>query len=1324
MPLMIGQPIDARDLEQATSQWSPERFASMCNDVVWAASGRQCPSLPSFTARVNAADGGIDAEWDVPIPQDDRAIPAPILGPGWNVFQYKKRDLLAQDRRRIISKLKSSLNAAIVNIEKEKQRYPDRYILFVNIDLTHDDTTALKKAIMNGYNLGRDVYVEVVGAAELASLLNDLPHLRAVYFTPLPFQTWGEANRLHRAQKLFRFDLELVGRESELNRLRSLVDDPFVRAIVVTGPHDIGKSRLVLEATRPRLHNVVFALDLPSMSLQDWLNLVMGRNEVICVVEDPDPDKVEPLVNEVLGLERLKVIITLPTADQIPAPIYGQDDRVQSLALGSLSDEDSRKLLNATGKHLDFGVESWILDQAGGNPGILLAAASVGEKLRVEADDFARAVGREFEKRIGSELGRDALKSLELLSPLTHVGVSGKFESELKVICDLFGDGWQTSTVLSQLGALKQAGLAKRGGSFAEVTIPILANYLAAKLLHGRKNEVFALFGSGRLDRSARLRFVRRLSQVRGNEVTQFWDALFDPNEPAAPFGSFRSALDYAHTLRIIAATVPEHILPLLKAGIINASLQERSAITGEQRREVIWTLEELLFRGKTSAVALRCIAMLAEAENENYGNNATGVFCESFHPVHPQLPLSLQERLDLLKEFISASSSTQMRLIAIKAVESALSRLGAVRLRRSSGPEPLDSRPHMTYGDVWDYIEGLLSLLMTTAQTENLTVMKAAADALPHVIAECAIQARPEVAIARFRTVSEWALTNKVPIPMARLVEGLRLARDVLGERKSKAVSEMALRLQKSVEDIDALLSSLDKGDFPSRLKRWAGHWTRDDHKYELDEKGSRLYRSQKELQTLADEAVETPEFLTDDLLTWLCSDEAKRAYMFFQYLGRKDVERKWQEKVERLGENREGLIAFSAYFGGLGQSDETYFNNRLDELVEAGRVTGAAIVNATGYLPGGLAGVRRTTRLIREKRIDSKYVGRVLSGGGWMNSLTAEECLCLLEAIAGPNLENAAAVIDFFGMWLHSEKPLECGLDEFAWRCLEATPPVAHDDIYDFNKIASKLAQVNPDRGFKLLERLLTEPSERHSWNPIDRYGARENGLWEVLHKVDRERALRIVLSLALRDPVKQFQITWDFQDIVDQQGDRDLLIKLALENEKQAKVIAESITTAHPEFWPIAFKIVERYPGNESMQSALTAGIEQMGQVHSGPYSLHLMSRRNEVERVLNDPKTLSAARLWLRDVLSRFETEIAQQIIWEYDEDANDLRRYIEDKESPERIWAIGRVLKYAEWKDIRRLLSVEDIEEALPQVDLPAKKRRSIERALEVWRGGS
>ena len=78
-------------------------------------------NLPSFTERVNAADGGIDTQWEIEVADNDRALPTPIVGPGWNVFQYKKRDLIAQDRRRVISNVRSSIQRTLRNFTNTEQ---------------------------------------------------------------------------------------------------------------------------------------------------------------------------------------------------------------------------------------------------------------------------------------------------------------------------------------------------------------------------------------------------------------------------------------------------------------------------------------------------------------------------------------------------------------------------------------------------------------------------------------------------------------------------------------------------------------------------------------------------------------------------------------------------------------------------------------------------------------------------------------------------------------------------------------------------------------------------------------------------------------------------------------------------------------------------------------------------------------------------------------------------------------------------------------------------------------------------------------------------
>jgi hypothetical protein len=79
----------------------PRRFPSLYNSLIWAYAKSASASLPSFTERVNVADLGIDAEWETQLPAEHDSR---LLGPSWNVFQYKQHDVTAQGRGRAFSK--------------------------------------------------------------------------------------------------------------------------------------------------------------------------------------------------------------------------------------------------------------------------------------------------------------------------------------------------------------------------------------------------------------------------------------------------------------------------------------------------------------------------------------------------------------------------------------------------------------------------------------------------------------------------------------------------------------------------------------------------------------------------------------------------------------------------------------------------------------------------------------------------------------------------------------------------------------------------------------------------------------------------------------------------------------------------------------------------------------------------------------------------------------------------------------------------------------------------------------------------------------------
>src|SRR3990172_9581333 len=183
MALVHGRAITSEEIERIVSErFTPKGFASLCNAVAWASSSRRCSALPSFTERVNARDGGVDAEWDIELPENE-SHQSILLGAGWNVFQYKQRSIVAQGRQAVFSNLRGDLSGAVADLCKRARRRPDRYVLFTNIDLTHLTTGQkgqLRNAILDGYdNEAGNVRVEIVGAAELASLLNSHPHLRS-----------------------------------------------------------------------------------------------------------------------------------------------------------------------------------------------------------------------------------------------------------------------------------------------------------------------------------------------------------------------------------------------------------------------------------------------------------------------------------------------------------------------------------------------------------------------------------------------------------------------------------------------------------------------------------------------------------------------------------------------------------------------------------------------------------------------------------------------------------------------------------------------------------------------------------------------------------------------------------------------------------------------------------------------------------------------------------------------------------------------------------------------------------------------------------------
>ena len=109
---------------------------------------------------------------------------------------------------------------------------------------------------------------------------------------------------------------------------------------------------------------------------------------------------------------------------------------------------------------------------------------------------------------------------------------------------------------------------------------------------------------------------------------------------------------------------------PVAIAHCLNTTLMPKTIdwvkekVDGDIRRNLVWALEKLCFDGNSYQDASKVLALFAVAENETWGNNASGQFKQLFHIYLPGTEATLDERIGTLEFLLSASSEYQNLLL------------------------------------------------------------------------------------------------------------------------------------------------------------------------------------------------------------------------------------------------------------------------------------------------------------------------------------------------------------------------------------------------------------------------------------------------------------------------------------------------------------------------------------------------------------------------------------------------------------------------------------------------------------------------------------
>lgn len=221
-------------------------------------------------------------------------------------------------------------------------------------------------------------------------------------------------------------------------------------------------------------------------------------------------------------------------------------------------------------------------------------------------------------------------------------------------------------------------------------------------------------------------------------------------------------------------------------------------------RRNLVWAIEKLCFDSRTFREGAFLMMRLAQAENEDWANNATSSFSSLFPIILPATSASLSERLNFLKEYMGIEDYKE---IILSALARALSTSSFVYF---SGAEKQGTTELKCYS--------------TTDSNEIKTYLKGCADLLLDEIDKNTCYKDKAISIFEnsFGVLCNFGMASLILPYIQKVAEILSNDWDKMQETMSLFHQRIYKRLGKESQQMyDALQMQLTKNDFVSRFSR-----------------------------------------------------------------------------------------------------------------------------------------------------------------------------------------------------------------------------------------------------------------------------------------------------------------------------------------------------------------------------------------------------------------------------------------------------------------------------------------------------------------------
>ena len=670
------------------------------------------PAALTISSRLTVADGGIDAEIDVPagaaIPEDC------IFQKGLSGFQIKSGTAF---KPWTDSAIRSELLGGNKHLRPEVERLVQRrgryLVLCTGHDFTPEQRNESRQLICNvlaeaGFP-GYDQLVEVLGASQLVEFTERYPGTASLLAIDPIQEAWVLEEWERDAHLANRFEASTEQTQLiERIRARLLGDAKHLR---ILGEPGVGKTRIVLEAVKDQsIAPYVLYLQHGSRFGQTKLFrqlLKAGWDKPLVLVLDELPEAELSDIWRHLKPRcgRLKILSLDHGRD------HSHDTDIERLDAPRLPDDVIKKILSDRVGALRE-LDRWVA-MCEGSPRV---AQAVADNLYSNPDDLLRPpatvpIWARFLHGYGT---RDDGASRQVDCVTQHLALFSRFGYEEPVATE--------AAYIADL--VKNVDPTVGWARFQEIVLDLRSRrvlqgsrtlFFVPKALHIYLwRQFWERYGRG-------FNFAKTFTTMPSSLHTWFLNMFKFAGSPATahvvadvlrPDGMFseRAVLTSAYGARFLSTLAeanPAAVLDLLEATIGRWTDEEIFAFRDE-RQSIVWTLEKIAVWPALTVRAIQLLARLAVNENADFSNNATGTMVGLFRigPEAAATEASPAERLPALLSLLRSPDEAPKRL-ALKAVDVALeNRNNGYRV---VGPEfqGLKGRAKLwvppTYGDWWD---------------------------------------------------------------------------------------------------------------------------------------------------------------------------------------------------------------------------------------------------------------------------------------------------------------------------------------------------------------------------------------------------------------------------------------------------------------------------------------------------------------------------------------------------------------------------------------------------------------------------------------------